>query len=130
MVIDTSAALSFLFEESSAQWVLQQIDLRRGPLLMSTINLAETIILLRSRLLEGAELLESSLLSSGIDFVPPTVEQARIASDARLRFPLNLGDCFAYALSRVEKLPVLTLDEDFRRCDCPLLMPPRKKGRA
>lgn len=130
MVIDTSTALSFLFQESSAEWVLQQIDLHHGPLLMSTVNLAETMILLRSRLLEGADQLESSLLSSGIDFVPPTIEQARIAAAARLKYPLNLGDCFAYALSASENCTLLTLDEDFRRCDRPLLMPARRKGRS
>jgi ribonuclease VapC len=129
MVIDTSAVLSFLFEEASAQWVLEQIDVHRGPLLMSTVNLAETMILLRSRLVDGAERLESSLLSSGIDFISPTIEQARLAANARLRFPLNLGDCFAYALSAIENCPLLTLDEDFRRCDRPLVMPSRKKGR-
>lgn len=97
---------------------------------MSTVNLAETMILLRSRLLEGVEGLEASLLSSGIDFVSPTIEQARIAAVARLKYPLNLGDCFAYALSLIENCPLLTLDEDFRRCDRPLLMPAKKRGRS
>jgi uncharacterized protein with PIN domain len=51
-----------------------------------------------------------------------------LAAAARLKFPLNLGDCFAYALSAIENQPILTLDEDFRRCDRPLLIPPRTKN--
>lgn len=44
---------------------------------------------------------------------------ADIAARARLTFPLNLGDCFAYALARAEQCPILTLDEDFRAVDVP-----------
>jgi hypothetical protein len=42
-----------------------------------------------------ADALEAQLLSSGIRFVAPAESQAQIASRARLRFPLNLGDCRA-----------------------------------
>ena len=38
-----------------------------------------------------------------------------LAVAARLRWPLNLGDCFAYALAIREESPILTLDEDFLR---------------
>jgi|GEM_PF-726368 ribonuclease VapC len=127
MVIDTSAVLS-LFEEPTAQWILEQIESHDGPLLMSTVNLAETMILLRSRLRDEADRIESQLLGAGLNFVAPTAEHARLAATARLKFPLNLGDCFAYALSAIENQPILTLDEDFRRCDRPLLIPPRTKN--
>lgn len=48
--------------------------------------------------------IEEELLSSGIRFVPPDVEQARIVAEARFRYPLNLGDCFAYALAIIENV--------------------------
>jgi uncharacterized protein with PIN domain len=67
--------------------------------------------------------LESSLLSRPIQFVPPTLEHARIAATARLKFPLNLGDCFVYALAATANEMILTLDDDFRKCNLPVLLP-------
>ena len=55
--------------------------------------------------------------------MPPDVEQAAIVAKARLRFPLNLGDCFAYALAQTEHCPILTLDSDFKRLDCRIVRP-------
>lgn len=52
------------------------------------------------------------------------IEQARVAAEARLRFPLNLGDCFAYALAKVERQAILTLDSDFRCLDVAVVIPP------
>lgn len=42
---------------------------------------------------------------------------------ARLRYPLNLGDCFAYALAKDEDRTLLTLDRDFRRSDLRVILP-------
>jgi len=90
---------------------------------MSTVNLAEALILIRDRQPAMADELQDRLLASGICFVPPDVRQARIAAEARIRFPLNLGDCFAYALATVEDCPILTLDRDFRAVDRPVVLP-------
>src|SRR3954452_6768457 len=81
-----------------------------GRLIMSTVNLAEALIRIRDRQPTLADDLEQRLRNSGIRFVPPDVQQASIASHARIRYPLNLGDCFAYALASVERCPILTLD--------------------
>jgi hypothetical protein len=64
------------------------------------------------------------LLTSSIRFVPPDKSQAEIAADARMRLPLNLGDCFAYALAKSENCRILTLDDDFRETDVPLVKIP------
>ena len=90
---------------------------------MSTVDLAETLIRLRDRQPTLFPELEDEILSSGIRFIAPDVDQGRIAADARLRFPLNLGDCFAYALARAEECPILTLDNDFRAVDVPVVLP-------
>ncbi len=92
-------------------------------LAMSTVNLSEALILIRDRQPQLYPELERRILASSIRFVPPTVEHARIASSARLRFPLNLGECFAYALAWSEGLPILTLDSDFARTDLTVEMP-------
>jgi uncharacterized protein with PIN domain len=127
MVVDASAILSLIFPEPTAPWVLKQIQSHRSRLLVSTVTLAEVLIILRTRLKEGAEREESLLLASDFEFVAPTVEQAQLAAAARVKFPLNIGDCFVYALSAVENVPILTLDEDFRSCDRPVLIPQSRR---
>lgn len=90
---------------------------------MSTVNLAETLIRVRDRQPNLYEQLEAQLLGSGIRFIAPDEQQARIVAEARFRYPLNLGDCFAYALASVEDCPILALDRDFRNVDRPVLFP-------
>jgi ribonuclease VapC len=124
MVVDTSVLLCVLFDEPRASWAVERLEESAGALRMSTVNLTETLILLRDRQPQRADALEEMILGSGIRFVPPTLEHARVAAAARLRFPLNLGDCFAYALAVSEGTPLLTLDADFARVDVPVVLPP------
>lgn len=123
MVVDTSVLLAVFFAEEHASWAADQMREHATALRMSTINLTETLIHLRDRQPQRAEEIERRLLESGLRFVPPDVAQARIAATARLRYPLNLGDCFAYALAVTEGCGILTLDRDFRALDCPVVMP-------
>lgn len=123
MVIDTSILLAIFFNEDHGPWARDQLDEHVGELRMSTVNLAETLIRLQDRQPTLFPDLEDEILSSGIRFIAPDVDQARMAADARLRFPLNLGDCFAYALARAEECSILTLDNDFRAVDVPVVMP-------
>ena len=124
MVIDSSAILSVYFQEPTALWVSQHID-AADRLLMSTVNLAESLMRIRDKQPAKADALEQQLLTSKIEFIAPDVAQATIAAVARLRFPLNPGDCFAYALAKTQGLPLLSLDRDFRATDIQLLLPPQ-----
>lgn len=123
MVVDTSVILAVFFDEPHAAWAASQLSQHAPVLRMSTVNLAESLILLRDRQPALADDLENRLLTSGIRFVAPDATQARTAARARLRFPLNLGDCFAYALAVAEECPILTLDQDFRVVDRPVVRP-------
>lgn len=123
MVIDTSALLAIYFNERQALWLLAQLESDEPGLKMSTVNLAECLILLRDRNPSGYPKLEERLLGEPIRFVAPSSSQARIAAQARFRFPINLGDCFAYALAKETDEPLLTLDRDFRRTDIKVLIP-------
>lgn len=125
MVVDTSILIAVLFNEDHGPWALDQLQAQRGALCMSTVNLAEVLILCEDRQPRLFAELQEMVLSSSIRFVPPSVSQAALAAAARGRFPLNLGDCFAYALAREESLPLLTLDRDFRKTDIPVVLPPR-----
>jgi ribonuclease VapC len=123
VVVDTSALLAVLFNERHGPWVADRLEEHRETLRMSVVNLAETLILVEDRQPQLFEEIRASILSSPVRFVPPTVEHARIAAAARSRFPLNLGDCFAYALAVDEDCPILTLDRDFRRTDITVVQP-------
>ncbi|OHB75479.1 MAG: hypothetical protein A2Z34_08990 [Planctomycetes bacterium RBG_16_59_8] len=123
MIVDTSVILSLLFDEKHAEWSERQLQEHATELRMSTVNLAEVLIRLHDRRRSMSEELEEMLSGRGIRFIPPDEKQARIAAEARFRYPLNLGDCFVYALASVEKCPILTLDKDFRRIDLPVVMP-------
>lgn len=123
MVVDTSAILAVFFSEAHGEWAARRMAENAGRLCMSTVNLAEALIRIRDRQPTLADQLEERLLTGGIRFVAPDAEQARIAAVARLRYPLNLGDCFAYALAVVEDCGILTTDADFRRVDRPVVSP-------
>jgi PIN domain nuclease of toxin-antitoxin system len=91
VVIDTSALLAVFFNEPEGKWVADRLAEHVTELRMSTVNLAETLIRVRDRQPQLYDQIEDELLSSGIRFVPPDVEQARIVAEARFRYPLNLG---------------------------------------
>jgi ribonuclease VapC len=122
MIIDTSAILALLFDEPNAPWIANQL-MTAVTYQMSTVNLAECLICLQDRKPAIADRLTTRLLSMNIQFIPPDSDQAQLAASARLRFPLNFGDCFAYALAKTQNLPLLTLDRDFRTTDLQLILP-------
>lgn len=121
MVLDTSAVLAVFFNEEKGPAIARLMEANHLNLRMSTINLTETLILLQDRQPQLFEGLKVLLLGSNIRFVAPDPRQAVVAADARLRLPLNLGDCFAYALCKVEDCPLVTLDDDFKKTDLRLV---------
>ena len=120
MIIDTSVLLAIFFDETHGAWAAQVIAQSPSIPRMSTVNLTETLILLEDRQPKRFKSLRKKLLNSGIEFVAPDVKQSTLAASARLKYPLNLGDCFAYALSKLHECPLLTLDHDFQKTDCQL----------
>ena len=67
--------------------------------------------------------IRGTIEASSLQLVPPTVDQAETAASVRLRYPLDLGDCFAYALAKHEGCRLLTLDKDFRKTDLKGVLP-------
>ncbi len=130
MVIDTSALLAVFFNEAYGPWVTDRLTESKTALRMSTVNYSEALILIQDRQPHLFEELRTRLLRSPIRMVPPSQGQAEIAAEARLRYPLNLGDCFAYALAKDEQVALLTLDRDFRRTDLSLVLPETRTRRS
>jgi len=123
MVVDTSIILAIFFDETQSQWAATQLNQYASELRMSTVNLTEVLIRVEDKQPQLFAQLRERLMTSSIRFVPPDIEQAKLAAKARIQFPINLGDCFSYALAKKEKCSILTLDADFRKVDCPILMP-------
>jgi ribonuclease VapC len=110
-----------LFEEPAAGRVASLLQNSASGVIMSTVNYAEALILTVSRFPRAS--VEVEVARSAIRLVPVGPLHAEVAAAARLRYPLNLGDCFAYALAKTESCPLLTLDRDFLGCDIRVLLP-------
>ena len=123
MVVDSCVLLAVMFDEPGAPWALERLEENAGGLLMSTVSLTEVLIKLRRLSPSRYELARGLLASKSISYVAPDVAQAEIAAEAGLRYPLNLGDCFVYALAVVEGCAILTMDRDFRVVDRPTVIP-------
>jgi ribonuclease VapC len=123
MVIDTSAIVAVLLNEATAARIAQLIE-TSSPRLLSAANLLETSIVIESRKGEpgGREL--DLLYRATIEIVAVDQDQAEIARAAWRRFGrgrhpagLNFGDCFAYALAKTRRLPLLYQGNDFSQTD-------------
>lgn len=123
MVVDTSILLAVFFNERFGPWACDQLQKNRAALRMSTVNYAEALILIHDRQPHLFRPIREAIQASSIRLVPPTGEHAELAALARLRYPLNLGDCFAYALAKHEDCRLLTLDRDFRKTDLAVIFP-------
>jgi ribonuclease VapC len=124
MVIDTSAILAILLQESEAERFGRAIALA-STRLMSAANLLEAGMLVHYRFGEsGNGDLDRLIRVLRIEIAPVTERQATISREAHRRFgkgihpaALNYGDCFAYALAMESGEPVLFKGDDFSRTD-------------
>ena len=121
-MVDSSVILAIEFGEPTAPECAAALS-RYDDLVMSTVNLAEVLIRVGDRRPDAVTSLVARLDRSGIRFEAPDVATSRVAAEARLRYPLNLGDCFAYALAVAEACPILALGRDFERTDRPVVVP-------
>jgi ribonuclease VapC len=128
VVIDTSALLAILLGEPERGTFLQQLS-ESETRLLSAANALETAMVVESRRGEvaGREL-DLFLHRTKIEIVAVDGEQFSIARFAWRKFGkgrhaagLNLGDCFAYALTKTSSEPLLAKGEDFRRTDLQVL---------
>lgn len=124
MVIDRSALVAVLLGEPDAARMAQAIE-AGSPRLVSAATLLEASIVIESRKGDaGGRELDLLLYRAGIEVVPVDQNQAEAARSAWRRFgkgrhpaALNYGDCFAYALASLRRLPLLFCGNDFARTD-------------
>lgn len=124
MIVDSSAVLAILFDEPDARRHAAAI-MAASHCRMSVANVLEAAIAVERRGGDtGAYELDTLLESAEIELVPVTVEHLMAARRAWRRFgkgnhpaALNFGDCFAYALARTTREPLLFKGEDLARTD-------------
>lgn len=122
MVVDASALLAVLLEEPDADWF--ESRLREADCIwLSPVNWWE--VNARIERLHGTNGISRAAIwmdALGVQVEPITMEDARIALSASVRFrgrpaKLNLGDCFAYALAKTKGVPLLYKGDDFKATD-------------
>ena len=127
MIVDASALISFVRDEPTARWIGGRFEVAAEPLRMAWINIAEAgIVFEREGPGAGAAALES-VARLGIEPLSPGREVVELVVRARHQFPLNFGDCFAYAHARLLGEPLLTLDADFLKTDLPNVLHPSRQ---
>jgi ribonuclease VapC len=125
MIVDASAILAILLEESDGDAMEDALLAPRTWHAMSPVNYLEAAV--RADGLKGTAKgaqLDNLLSDLAIEVVPATPEQAYLAREAYRKFgkgnhpaKLNIGDCFAYALSKTRGEPLLFKGNDFRLTD-------------
>ncbi|MGD0601826.1 MAG: type II toxin-antitoxin system VapC family toxin [Terriglobales bacterium] len=120
MILDTSAIIAILRNETEAPVFAKAVEgaVHRR---ISAVNYAEA-----AAVIDGSRDPIASLLREAEVTVEPVTEgQARIARQAFRDFgkgsghpaKLNFGDCFAYALAKARKEPLLFKGDDFPHTD-------------
>ena len=124
-VIDTSAIMAILLDESDSELFRHHLDDHLNPLI-SIATLHELYCVLnRSSLTHGPEQTNTLLLLIEPELVPFDIEQLTVARDAYTAYGrgsghaanLNMGDCFSYALAKSRNLPLLFKGDDFVHTD-------------
>ena len=113
-----------LLNEANAAAMAQAIE-DGSPRLLSAANLLEAAMVIESRKGEtGGRELDLLLYRGRIEVVAVDQDQAEIARLAWRRFgkgrhpaALNYGDCFAYALAKSRRAPLLFAGNDFAQTD-------------
>ncbi len=124
MIIDSSAVVSILALEREAREFVEAIE-KAPDRRLSAVSYVETAVVLDSRRNPAlSRRLDEFIHEAQVSLEPVTVEQARLARQAyrdygkgRHRAGLNFGDCFAYALAKEKREPLLFKGDDFRRTD-------------
>lgn len=122
IVVDASALVAILAHEPERDSFLAH--LAANPAALSPVGYWEAAIAAQRVLGDnGVANLDALLTTLGIVIAPATLATATTAVDAAIRFgkgtpaKLNMGDCFAFALSTELSAPLLFKGNDFTQTD-------------
>lgn len=124
-MIDTSAVMAILLDESDSELFRHHLDELLNPVI-SVATLHELYCVVnRGNLTHGTEQTNTLLSLIEPELVPFGIDQLTVARDAYTAYGrgsghaanLNMGDCFAYALAKSRNLPLLFKGDDFVHTD-------------
>jgi ribonuclease VapC len=125
MIVDTSALIAILKNEPEAEAFSEAIEAAKAVRVSAASYLESNIVVGRYKDPILTARLEEILENPGLLIEPVTVAQAKIAWQAYRDYGrgsghpanLNFGDCFAYALARDKREPILYKGDDFVHTD-------------
>ena len=124
MIVDASALLAIVFQEEGAAAYMRKLADSADDNLISPINFVEAAIRVDKIGDEAPKLFAELVRVGNVKVAEVSEAQTQLAREAYQRFgkgnhvaKLNLGDCFAYALSKARNEPLLFKGDDFRLTD-------------
>lgn len=124
LIVDASAVLAILMDEPEREDFRALIARSSNPEISSVNYLEVCLRIDRGSLPDMADRLDPLLGRLGLGIATVGPEQAYLARQAFQRYgkgnhpaKLNLGDCFAYALAKARREPLLFKGDDFRQTD-------------
>lgn len=125
MIVDTSAIIAILRRESDSDHLMELLARARKPKISAGTLIEAAIVIdaVGDPVLSGR--FDDLLVAAEIQIEPVTEAQAALARRAYASFGkgsghrarLNFGDCFAYALARERREPLLFKGDDFSFTD-------------
>jgi ribonuclease VapC len=127
MLVETSAIVAMMLEETDAEALLEQVNSSERPV-TTVINAFEATLSIGRKLKDhvlSAELVPQFLESAGIEMIGVDASLYPVVADAYLRYGkgtghparLNFGDCFSYAYAKQAGVPLLYKGNDFAKTD-------------
>ncbi len=125
MIVDTSALVAILRREEEAIALRRAIAENSNPLLSTGSYLEACIVISGAKNSLDHAAVDEVIEMLGIDIVPFSLTQARLAREAYRQYgkgsghpaQLNFGDCFAYALAKETEKPLIFKGNDFAKTD-------------
>ena len=125
MIVDASAILAIMLKEEDERVFSDKINESAELCLISPVNYLECCVRI-DRLADPSHSnhFDETLGVMGVQITAVTPAEAKFAREAYRKYgkgnhpaKLNLGDCFAYALSKARGEPLLFKGDDFRQTD-------------
>ena len=131
MIIDTSALFAILRDEQEALACAKAIEAAISRRVSAANFVEAAIVIDGSRDPVASRRFDDLVREASLIIEPVTEAQARIARDAYRDFgkgsghpaQLNFGDCFAYALAKVMREPLLFKGDNFAHTDITAIQP-------